>query len=616
MRLSDINLGQPRRLAHLPLVMDVLRRSRVIEIVDEACGIDRRQKVSHGECVAMIIAGVFAGEHGLWRLQDRLDVYDMATVMQDPGIDLAEYHDVRLGRACDAIYDAGPDRIHTALALHAIEAWQLDRSYLHVDTTTLSFYGAYETEVDDEWSPEITGLGSVHSIPVPQPRRNADVTWPGYDSRNGDGRESPLVVRGYAKNKRHDLKQILYGSVVTRDGGVPLYARAMDGNCSDITAATEFLDHLRRSMTSEPESVFVVDSKGWNPSVLRQVSTHRLRVLSRLPRTTSLARGCLDAFDHDLAPCLLRRYGARRGHWSWVAYQGADAEYAFKTHDEHGRPQTIVLPVRTVTCFSSDVFRRKAKTLRAVAQREEDECPKRIRRLESRRWRCEADAQIAVEEILSRQPFLTRTLHPAVVEHREAGPRRRGRPRLGEAPPPDIVTYRLRISVTIPDNVTTDARLRQAATYILIRNRLPGWDISDEDMASAYAQQWRVEHGFAWLKSEAALNPMFLESPRRIEAIGLIYHIALMIHTLIQRGIRSGLRARGWQLPYHRNKPSDKITARFLYELFRNVTTQTVTCGTEHEKRIFGDDEHTGKAITALGISPFAYRPVLHASEK
>lgn len=564
----------------------------------------------------MIIAGVFAGEHGLWRLRDRLDVYDMATVMQDPGINLNEYHDVRLGRACDAIYDAGPDRIYSALALHAIDAWQLDRSYLHVDTTTLSFYGAYETDSDEEWIPEINGLGALASIPDTAPLRNRDVSSPGCDQRNGDGRESPLVVRGYAKNKRHDLKQVLYGSVVTRDGGVPLYARVMDGNTSDITAATEFMDHLRGSMTSEPESCFVFDSKGWNPKVLRQVHEHRLRILSRLPRTTSLAHRCLRAFDSGSAPCLLRRYDDKRGHWSWIAYQGFDEEYAFTIKDDDGRATKVILPVRAVACFSSTLFRQKAKTLKDIARREERDCPKLIRRIESRSWRCEADARIAADEILSKQPFLTRSLTPTVVEHRTPGKRRRGRPRRGEAPPPEVLTYRLHITEIVPDAATTDARLRQAATYILIRNRLAGWNLDDEAMVASYGNQWRVEHGFAWLKSEAALNPVFLESPRRIEAIGLIYHICLMLHTLIQRGIRSGLREHGWKLPYHRNKPSNKITARFLYELFRNVCSQTISTDDASEKRSFGENEHTDKAITALGVSQQAYRPVLHDMEK
>ena len=582
MNLDQLTLDPPKRLAHLPLVMNVVRRSCIADIIDEACGVDSRQKVSHGECVAMIIAGVFAGEHGMWRLRDRLDVFDMATVMQDPGINLDEYHDVRLGRALDALYDAGPDRIHSAIALHAIDAWQLQRRYLHVDTTTLSFYGAYEADLEEEWMPEINGLGPVSSLPEFRPKTNADASDPRYDPKNGDGRESPLVVRGYAKNKRHDLKQILYGSVVTRDGGVPLYARVMDGNTSDITAATEFLDQLRSSMTSEPDSCFVVDSKGWNASVLQQVHEHRLRLLSRLPRSTKLAGALLDQFDIDSAPCLLKKYSNKRGHWSWVAYQGMDADYQFSYTDANDKRVTIELPVRAMVCYSSELFRQKAKTLKSVADREAKSCDKKVRSLTRKRWHCQPDAQRAADELLRRQPFMTRTLIPTVIEESIPGKRRRGRPRTDDPKPVDMIQYRLDIRVEDADDQATELRLKRAATYVLIRNRLKGWHLDDLDMVAAYGEQWRVEHGFAWLKSEAAINPVFLESPRRIEALGLVYHIALIIHTLIQRGIRSGLKERGWALPYHRNKPSDKITAKFLYELFRHVSTQRICIGGVH----------------------------------
>ena len=628
MNLSAIDLGAPRRLAHLPLIMDVMRRSRVVDIIDAACGVDKRQKVSHGECVAFIIAGVFAGEHGLWRLKDRLDVYDMATIMQDAGIQLEEYHDVRLGRACDAIFAAGPDKIHTALALHAIEAWELQRNYLHVDTTTLSFYGAYETNPDEAWRPEVHGVEDVTSMTSAEPLRDYDQV--GALSINGDGRESPQVVHGYAKNKRHDLKQVLYGSVVTRDGGVPLYARVMDGNTSDISAAVEFLDHLRGSMTSEPDSCLVVDSKGWNGTVLHQVHRHRLRLLSRLPRGTKLAASCLEAFAPEQAPCLLRRYSTKRAGWDWVAYEGMDATYTF-TVSQTEKPETaeessagdptassiqVVLPVRAVVCFSSALFRHKIKTLAKIYEREKKACPKKVRGIERRSYACADDAQAAAEELHAKQPFITHTCTATVVTTERPGKKPRGRPRADQPPPPPQTRYQLRVTVTTPDTTTTEERLRREATYILIRNRLTGWDLSDHDMVVAYGQQWRVEHGFAWLKSSAHLNPTFLESPRRIEAIGLIYHIALMIHTLIQRAIRSGLKAGGWTLPYHRNKPSQNITARFLYEIFRHVTTQTLSNGTQTEKRLFGDTGDVHTAIKALGLNNNAYKPVLHAREK
>ena len=234
----------------------------------------------------------------------------------------------------------------------------------------------------------------------------------------------------------------------------------------------------------------------------------------------------------------------------------------------------------------------------------------------AKRWNCAPDAQAVADDLLQHQPFITRTLLPTVVEERLPGKRPRGRPRADQEAPHDIIRYRLDIIEETPNDAATQERLRRAATYVLIRNRLKGWNLSDHDMVAAYAEQWRVEHGFAWLKSEAAINPVFLESPRRIEALGLIYHIALMIHTLIQRGVRAGLRQRNWKLPYHRNKPSDKITAKFTYELFRNATTQTVRVPGKQQKRIFGLDEHTQKATTALGVGPNAYAPLMADSEK
>jgi len=120
MDLDDLKLDPPKRLAHLPLVMDFIRQTGVPDIIDAACGIDRRMKASHGECVCVILAGVFAGEHGLWRLQDRLDVFDMATVMQDPGFGLEEFHDVRLGRCLDALYRGGPDRILSEVSVFSL----------------------------------------------------------------------------------------------------------------------------------------------------------------------------------------------------------------------------------------------------------------------------------------------------------------------------------------------------------------------------------------------------------------------------------------------------------------------------------------------------------------
>lgn len=107
-------------------------------------------------------------------------------------------------------------------------------------------------------------------------------------------------------------------------------------------------------------------------------------------------------------------------------------------------------------------------------------------------------------------------------------------------------------------------RLNDQASFILTRTRTPGWEITDEEMIDHYRQQYHCEHGFAWLKSGAEINPMFIESPHRIASMGLISCVGLMTWAIIQRTVRAYLVANGSGLPSHRNKPSPNITIRFL----------------------------------------------------
>ena len=113
-----------QRLCHLPLVMDVLRRSRVLEVIDHGVGQHRLSEVSTGECVAVILAGVFVGAHSLWRIRERLAPYDMVTIMQDPGFDLGLFPEERLAKALDDLHRFGLDKLMTSLALAAVRTWE------------------------------------------------------------------------------------------------------------------------------------------------------------------------------------------------------------------------------------------------------------------------------------------------------------------------------------------------------------------------------------------------------------------------------------------------------------------------------------------------------------
>ncbi len=84
-----------------------------------------------------------------------------------------------------------------------------------------------------------------------------------------------------------------------------------------------------------------------------------------------------------------------------------------------------------------------------------------------------------------------------------------------------------------------------------------------------------------------------------------------MTWNLIQRTVRAHLIATNTGLPYHRNKPSAKITTRFLFELFPSVQTVVLIHDDgRREKQTVGLQHWQQRAAEALGTRPDAFKPV------
>ena len=585
---ESIDIGIPQRLAHLPLVLDVLRRSGVLDVIDHAVRDDRRSKVSTSECVAVILCGVFVGHHDLWRMADRLSPYDMKTIMRDPGFELREFPEERLAKALDDLYHANLDKLMTAMAIQAIKQFRLGTDFLHFDTTSLSFFGAYERE--DMFSMS-DGLAS--------------------------GGPAPLVTFGYSKDNRGDLKQILFGSLVTRDGGVPLYGKALDGNRSDSECAAEFFQRVR-SLVQDPKTVCcVADSKGWCAPVLEVIRTERLRLLSRLPRNYQLHDQIM-AMDGPVRR--IERPPKKKGQ-DPECYEiaGFDVDQTFEIRRPNGEGaratiEHMVVPARAVRIFSGALLRKKMKTLERVRRREAVDAKRLMREWQARAYACERDARRAIERQTNAERFVTLDI-TATVEAVD-GPIQRGRGRPRKRPEPEIEGRHFRVrynAVTVTDSVSEE-RLRDQATFVLIRTRSPGWTIDDADLIDRYKGQFHNEHGFAWLKSgpsHKGLNPIFLETPTRIASLCFLYVIGLMVWSLIQRTVRKNLSAMGEGLPYHRNKPSAAITTRFLFELFPKVQTVPFRIGDgQWQKKLVGVDDVVKLACRALGTPIGNFQPV------
>jgi transposase len=167
--------------------------------------------------------------------------------------DLSRLHDDRLGRCLDRMFDGIGPTVILAVVRHVIDEFAVSLDELHNDSTTVSFYGAYDA----------AGQESEHR-----------------------GRPTHAITWGHSKARRPDLKQLLYTSTVTSDGHVPVsFARASGNTVDDRTHIATW--DLLHELIGRADFLYVADCKLASSEDLRHIATRGGRFVTALPRGRS-----------------------------------------------------------------------------------------------------------------------------------------------------------------------------------------------------------------------------------------------------------------------------------------------------------------------------------------
>jgi len=175
-----IAVQQIRPIAHLPLILGVLRRLEVAAVVDGLIPPHPEHVLSTGRGVEALVLAILDGDHALYKVGQRLEERGMIPLLQ-PGLTRASLHDYRFGHILDALFAANLNPVFSAGALKALEVYAIPPPWLHQDTTTIALYGVYEDE------PTTVG--------------------------------APRPAYGPSKDGRDDLKQVRLSLGVSGDGG-------------------------------------------------------------------------------------------------------------------------------------------------------------------------------------------------------------------------------------------------------------------------------------------------------------------------------------------------------------------------------------------------------------
>jgi transposase len=91
-------------------------------------------------------------------------------------------------------------------------------------------------------------------------------------------------------------------------------------------------------------------------------------------------------------------------------------------------------------------------------------------------------------------------------------------------------------------------------------------------MLSEYKAQQSCERGFAFLKDPLFFaDSIFLKSPERIESLGMIMGLCLLVYTLAQRQIRAALKESKSKIKNQLGKPTDRPTLRWIFQCFQSI---------------------------------------------
>lgn len=500
MLTDDLELSS-RHLAHLPLIRALVKKLGIDDAVNELSPKDSRSRVSDADCVAAMIVNILSG---------RCALYSMPTLLKHVDTDVVfgsecpadAFNDSRLASALDHLFDVGTDNVLGRVVSSVLTAPGHTRSYsVFMDTTSIALKGAYDSDV-------------VAGAPVP--------------------------LRGFSKDHRPDLKQLVFGLSLHGSVGTPLTCATLDGNTADKEANRWTIEQLAEQLPDEDDVTVVGDSKLVDAELFGHMMEEGFHFVSLVPKTYKVRGELIERLRvaGEQLPELARSKGRLKSDPDAV-YRGVSFTRSMRVV----QPQTneVTTPEMTLLAVHSDTQRTKfdaALDKRLV--REEKAFMDAVKKANKRAIRCRADAESARESVLKHLKWQTTVLtieEVEVVDKRE-GP---GRPKK-DAAQPSHAEYRLVYDqLARATDVIAKARFH-ASHFVLVTDRM---DWTDERILQEYRNQSAIEGhtGFRWLKNVALVAPVFLKKPSRIAALGLVFILALMVRNYLQFELRRQLQA-------------------------------------------------------------------------
>ena len=504
---------------HLPIIKAYADQLGLVGLINHY--VPTEMEVDAGTIVLGLVLDTLSGRSPLYRLEEFFAQQDTELLL-GKALPPQAFTDDTVGRVLERLYDFGTMRLFTACAVRAAARFGLERRYVHFDTTSRSVWGAYQ-------------FAETQDLPF-------------------------QVTYGYSKDKRPDLKQFVLSTLCV-DRAVPIWGKPEDGNASDKTLNTTLLSEIARLLAGygvQPGAyIYIADA-----ALVTEDNLTALRdtwFITRLPATYS---ECGRIIEEAVARNPWEEVGGLAQTPPTKRRPGTSYKVAEGSVTLYGKPY------RAVVVHSSSQDQRRQQHLERELQASSATLEATVRAATRQEYFCHADAEAAAAQLRALQS----AYHWVEVEVKARPTYGPGRP--SQKQPRVVKALRYGLQSTVHERSEVMARKRQeVGCFVLLTNVPTAGEMAHRgrDVLQAYKEQHGIEQNYGFLKDPLIVNSLFLKKPERIEALGLILLLALLLWRLLERTLRVHVETTGQPLTGWDKKATQKPTAFMMMTKFAGV---------------------------------------------
>lgn len=505
-----------QNIDHLGIVAGIIDAIGIVEIINELIGVEKGEKVNAGQVVkAMIINGLGFVSKPLYMFPEYFETIACEHLI-GAGVKPEYLNDDKLGRVMDKLFIKGLDTIFFIIALKAAQRFGVSLSTSHLDSSSMHVHGLYNTSLPEVIfeSQKVGDNQELEELAVKSPK---EIT----------------ITYGYSRDHRPDLKQFIIEMICSGDGDIPIFLKLASGNQADSSCFGKIAVEYQKQL--EVNSLIVADSALYTEPNLKMMS--ELRWLCRVPLSIKAAKSLISTIpESEFIDSTIPGY-----------------KLTLKTENYAGIEQRWLV-VQSQERRESDLRKLTQKITKA-----ESKAVQELKKLSQEEFACEADAIKALSK-LSKQ-FKYHQINEILVTQVKSKTK----------DSPQEISYQISATVS-EDESKINTELLSAGRFIIATNVLDSKELSDDSMLSEYKAQQSCERGFGFLKDPLFFaDSIFLKSPERIESLGMIMGLCLLVYTLAQRQIRNALKESKSTIKNQLGKATNRPTLRWIFQCFQCI---------------------------------------------